>query len=248
MTMINALIVEDEKLARDLIRDYLRDHPDVKLLGEFEDGFSGLKAINEMKPDLVFLDIQMPKLSGFELLEVLDHIPVIIFTTAFDQYAIKAFEYNAVDYLLKPYSKERFAEAVNKSREKIASGDREGAGKMIAHMDKKEEVIHRVVVKSHSKIHVIPVDDIRYIEAQDDYVMVYTKDHKYLKQKTMKYFEAHLPPDDFVRIHRSYIARLSEIVQMQLYEKDSYVVILKDTTRLPVSKTGLPKLKEMLDF
>ena len=246
--MINAVIVEDEKLARDLIRDYLGEHPDISLLGEFEDGFSGLKAINEMKPDLVFLDIQMPKLSGFELLEVLDHIPVIIFTTAFDQYAIKAFEYNAVDYLLKPYSKERFAEAVNKSREKINSGDHEGAGKIVAHIDKKEEVIHRVVVKSRSKIHVIPVDDIRYIEAQDDYVMIYTREHKYLKQKTMKYFEAHLPADDFVRIHRSYIARLSEIAQMELYEKDSYVVILKDTTRLPVSKTGLPKLKGMLDF
>ena len=246
--MINALIVEDEKLARDLIKNYLSEHTDIQVIGEFEDGFSGLKAINEMKPDLVFLDIQMPKLSGFELLEVLDHIPVIIFTTAFDQYAIKAFEYNAVDYLLKPYSKERFAEALNKSREKISSGDRETAGKIIAHIDKKEEIIHRVVVKSRSKIHVIPVDDIRYIEAQDDYVMIYTRDHKYLKQKTMKYFEAHLPQEDFVRIHRSYIARLSEIAQMELYEKDSYIVILKDSTRLPVSKTGLPKLKEMLDF
>jgi len=246
--MINALIVEDEKLARDLIKNYLSEHEDISLLGEFEDGFSGLKAINEMKPDLVFLDIQMPKLSGFEMLEVLDHHPVIIFTTAFDQYAIKAFEYNAVDYLLKPYSKERFAEAVNKSRDKISSGDRAGAEKLVAHMDKKEEVIHRVVVKSRSKIHVIPVDDIRYIEAQDDYVMIYTSESKHLKQKTMKYFEAHLPPEDFVRIHRSYIARLSEIAQMELYEKDSYVVILKDSTRLPVSKTGLPKLKGMLDF
>ena len=246
--MINALIVEDEKLARDLIKNYLNEHTDINLLGEFEDGFSGLKAINEMKPDLVFLDIQMPKLSGFELLEVLEHNPVIIFTTAFDQYAIKAFEYNAVDYLLKPYSRERFAEAVNKSREKITAGDRDEAEKIVAHIDKKEEVIHRVVVKSRSKINVIPVDDIRYIEAQDDYVMIYTSDRKHLKQKTMKYFDAHLPPDDFIRIHRSYIARLSEIAQMELYEKDSYVVILKDSTRLPVSKTGLPKLKGMLDF
>ena len=246
--MINAIIVEDEKLARDLIKDYLSEHKDIRLLGEYEDGFSGLKAINEMKPDLVFLDIQMPKLSGFEMLEVLDHHPVIIFTTAFDQYAIKAFEYNAVDYLLKPFSRERFSDAVNKSREKISSGDREGAKKIVEHMDAKEEAIQRVVVKSRSKIHVIPVDDIRYVEAQDDYVMIYTRDHKYLKQKTMKYFENHLPPADFVRIHRSYIARLSEITQMQLYEKDSYVVILKDSTRLPVSKTGLPKLKGMLDF
>ncbi len=246
--MLKAIIVEDEKLARDLILEYLRDHPDIQVTGEYEDGFSGLKAINELKPDLVFLDIQMPKLNGFEMLEVLDHKPVIIFTTAFDQYAIKAFEFNAVDYLLKPYSQERFSEAVKKARERLVSGDVNITDKLINHIDKKPEIIHRVVVRSRSKIHVISVDEIRYIKAEDDYVMLYTGDGKFLKQKTMKYFEAHLPPEDFVRIHRSYIARLSEISQMQLYEKDSYIVILKDGTKLPVSKSGLPRLKDMLDF
>jgi len=246
--MLKAIIVEDEKLARDLILEYLRDHPDIQVTGEYEDGFSGLKAINELKPDLVFLDIQMPKLNGFEMLEVLDHKPVIIFTTAFDQYAIKAFEFNAVDYLLKPYSQERFSEAVKKARERLVSGDVNITDKLINHIDKKPEIIHRVVVRSRSKIHVISVDEIRYIKAEDDYVMLYTGDGKFLKQKTMKYFEAHLPPEDFVRIHRSYIARLSEISQMQLYEKDSYIVILKDGTKLPVSKSGLPRLKDILDF
>jgi two-component system LytT family response regulator len=246
--MITAIIVEDEKLARDLLRDYLKDHEDIKIIGEFEDGFSGLKAINELKPDLLFLDIQMPKLTGFEMLEVLDHVPAIIFTTAFDNYAIKAFEHNAIDYLLKPYSRLRFLEAIKKARERIGSGDMQITEKLLEHIDKKEEIIHRLVVRSGSKINVIPVDEIRYIQAEDDYVMIFTKDSKYLKQKTMKYFESHLSEQDFIRIHRSCIVRISEIVQMQLYEKDTYIVILKDGTKLPVSKGGYPHLKKMLDF
>lgn len=246
--MIKAIIIEDEELARDLIHSYLKDHPDIQIIGEYEDGFSGLKAINEMKPDLVFLDIQMPKLTGFEMLEVLDHKPAIIFTTAFNQYAIKAFELNAVDYLLKPYSHERFSEAVKKARKRLDAGDVENTNKLINHFDKQPEIIHRVVVRSRSKIHVVSVSELRYIKAEDDYVMLYAGDSKFLKQKTMKYFEAHLPPEDFVRIHRSYIVRLSEISQMQLYEKDSYIVILKDGEKLPVSKSGLPRLKNMLDF
>lgn len=246
--MIKAVIVEDEKLARDIIHNHLKDYPDIEVTGEYEDGFSGLKAINEMKPDLVFLDIQMPKLTGFELLEVLDHKPAIIFTTAFDQYAIRAFELNAVDYLLKPFSRDRFSEAIKKARGRLDSGGVDIAHKLIEHIDKQPERIHRVVVRSRSTIHVIPVDEIRYLQAEDDYVMIYTGDNKYLKQKTMKYFESHLPPEDFIRIHRSYIARLSEISQLQLYEKDSYIVILKNGIKLPVSKSGLPRLKTSLDF
>jgi two-component system LytT family response regulator len=246
--MIKAIIIEDEQLARDLIKDYLQEQKEIKLIGEFEDGFSGLKAINELRPDLVFLDIQMPKLTGFELLELLDHRPAIIFTTAYDQYAIKAFEHNTVDYLLKPFSKERFAEAVARASGRISKGGNDQLDKLVVHMEKAAESLHRVVVKTGSKINVIPVEDIRYIEAQDDYVMIYTPEKKYLKQRTMKYFEAHLPGEQFVRIHRSYIARISEIAHMELYEKDSYIVILKDGTKLPVSKTGLPKLKESLDF
>lgn len=246
--MIKTIIVEDEKLARDLIKDYLQNHVDFELIGEYEDGFSGLKAINEMKPDLIFLDIQMPKLTGFEMLEVLEHHPAIIFTTAYDQYALKAFEHNALDYLLKPYSKDRFDEAVGKARERVQAGDTESINRLMEHRDEQEDEIQRVVVKSRSRIHVIPVDEIIYLEAQDDYVMIYTLHTKHLKQKTMKFFEAHLPVEDFVRIHRSYIVRLSEIAQMQLYEKESYIVILKNGVKLPVSKSGLPKLKKKLDF
>jgi len=246
--MIKSLIIEDEKLARDLIRDYLIEFSEIVLAGEFEDGFSGLKAINELKPDLVFLDIQMPKLSGFELLELLDHKPAIIFTTAYDQYAIKAFEHNAVDYLMKPFSRDRFREAITKAIGRISKGDKEAVSKLVEHMDSAPEPIHRIVVKSGSKISVIPVADVMYVEAQDDYVMIYTKDKKYLKQKTMKYFEIHLPHNDFIRVHRSYIVRISEIAQMELYEKDSYIIILKDGVKIPVSRTGLPGLREVLDF
>ena len=246
--MIKTVIVEDEKLARDLIRDYLGGFEDFEILGEYEDGFSGLKAINEIKPDLVFLDIQMPKLTGFEMLELLEHHPAIIFTTAYDQYALKAFEHNALDYLLKPYSKERFEEAINKARERISSGDKELVERLVEHRDAQEEELHRIVVKSRSRIHVVPVADVIYLEAQDDYVMVYTRESRHLKQKTMKYFEAHLNAEEFVRIHRSYIVRVEEIAQMQLYEKDSYIVILKNGAKLPVSKTGLPKLKKQQDF
>ena len=246
--MIKTLIVEDEKLARDLIREYLGKYDDFEILGEFEDGFSGLKAINEMKPDLVFLDIQMPKLTGFEMLELLDHHPAIIFTTAYDQYALNAFEHNALDYLLKPYSEDRFEEALNKARERVKTGDKDSIGKLVEHRDELEEELHRIVVKSRSKISVIPVSEVLYLEAQDDYVMIYTRESKHLKQKTMKFFESHLPADEYVRIHRSYIVRIEEISQMQLYEKDSYIVILKNGTKLPVSKTGLPRLKKQLDF
>ncbi len=247
--MIKTVIVEDEKLARDLVRDYLGRHEDFEIIGEYEDGFSGLKAINELKPDLVFLDIQMPKLTGFEMLELLEHNPAIIFTTAYDQYALKAFEHNAVDYLLKPYSAERFDESINKARDRVKTGgDQKSIKQLLAHQDKQEETLHRVVVKSRSKIHVIPVENIIYLEAQDDYVMIYTPESKHLKQKTMKFFESHLPQEEFVRIHRSYIVRISEIAQMQLYEKESYIVILKNGTKLPVSKTGLPRLKSQLDF
>ncbi len=247
--MVKTIIVEDEKLARDLIKDYIETHEDFEIIGEYEDGFSGLKAINELKPDLIFLDIQMPKLTGFEMLEVLEHHPAIIFTTAYDQYALKAFEHNALDYLLKPYSKDRFDEAVEKARERVQSGDTAGSiARLVEHRDQEDDEIHRVVVKSRSRIHVIPVDDIIYLEAQDDYVMIYTLQSKHLKQKTMKFFEAHLPVEDFVRIHRSYIVRLSEIAQLQLYEKESYIVILKNGVKLPVSKSGLPRLKKKLDF
>lgn len=248
MNKINAIIVEDEKLARELLKNYLKDHNNINLVEECSDGFSGIKAIQEHKPDLVFLDIQMPKLTGFEMLELLDYTPCIIFTTAYDQYAIKAFEHNAIDYLLKPFPKDRFAAALEKAVDKIKN--KEGDDEKIKNLseDTLEEHLRRVVVKSHQKINVFPVENIRYIESQDDYVMIYTTESKHLKQKTMKFFENHLDPDQFVRIHRSYIVNVEFIVQLEPYEKDNYVCVLKDGTKLKVSQSGLKILKQRLHF
>jgi len=248
---LQTLIIEDEELARNLLRSYLKDHPDIEVIGECENGFDGVKAINEKKPDLVFLDIQMPKITGFEMIELLDFKPQIIFTTAYDQYALKAFELNAVDYLLKPFSKDRMLSAIEKVQHRIQSGE-DNAEKLeeLTNLRPGEDFIDRVVVKDRHKIHIITVDKIRYIESLDDYVMIYTTEGRHMKQKTMKYFENNLDPKNFIRIHRSYIVQVDNIAEIQQYEKESYIVILKDTakTKLKVSKTGYKKIKEVLHF
>jgi two-component system LytT family response regulator len=248
MEIVRALIIDDEQLARQLIRNYLKPHSEIEIVGECENGFEGARNIAELKPDLVFLDIQMPKLNGFEMLELIDNPPEIIFITAHNDYAIRAFEMNAVDYLLKPYSQERLISAVQKAAEKIKSG----AGK-----DKKiEQLIHqplsekmeRIVVKTGTKIKVIPVDKINYFEAQDDYIMLYTDEGKHLKQGTMKYYEDHLDTSKFIRVHRSYIVRIEQVVQLEPYSKDNYLLKLKNGTALKVSRNGLKNLKDKLNF
>ena len=245
---LRTIIVEDEELARKLMKTFLQENEHIELIAECENGFEGVKMINELKPDLVFLDIQMPKITGFELLELLEHKPQIIFATAYDQYALKAFEFNAADYLLKPYSKERLYEAVEKVVERVkAEGVETDVAEKVSDFPK-EEFLERIVVKDRHKIHIIPIDQIRYIESMDDYVMIYTKEGRHMKQKTMKYFETGLDPNNFVRIHRSYIVKVEEINEIQQYEKESYIVILHDKTKLKVSKTGYKNLKEILNF
>ncbi len=245
---LRTIIVEDEELARNLMRSFLNSNDKIEIIGECENGFEGIKAINELKPDLVFLDIQMPKITGFEMLELLDHKPQIIFATAYDQYALKAFEFNAADYLLKPYSKDRLFEAVEKVAAKIEKdGKTSDVAEKISNFPR-EEYLDRIVVKDRHKINIIPVDQIRYIESMDDYVMIYTKTGRHLKQKTMKYFEAALDPKNFTRIHRSYIVKVDEINEIQQYEKESYIVILHDKTKLKVSKTGYKNLKGVLNY
>jgi len=245
---LQTIIVEDEELARDLLKSFLAKIENIELIAECENGFDGVKMINELKPDLVFLDIQMPKITGFEMLELLEHKPRIIFTTAYDQYALKAFEYNAADYLLKPYSPERLKEAVAKVIERIQTEGKESNVAEKVSEFPREEYLERVVVKDRSKIHIAPVDAVRYIESMDDYVMIYTTEGRWMKQKTMKYFESALNPNDFVRIHRSYIVKVNEIAEIQQYEKESYMVILHDKTKLRVSKTGYKNLKGVLNF
>ncbi len=242
------LIVDDEELARTIIRKYLADFDTIEIVGECGNGFEGIKMINENKPDIVFLDIQMPKISGFEMLELIENPPIIIFTTAYDKYALKAFEVNAVDYLLKPFSQERFSESVNKA---ITLLKNKAAGskpveKLVNYNSSQKEYLERVVVKDGTKVFVIPCNKIKYIEAQDDYVMIYFASGKFLKQKTMKFFEEHLSEKEFIRVHRSYIVALSQINKIEQIQKDSYQIILKDGEKIPVSKTGYSKLKKLL--
>ena len=247
---IKAIIIEDEKLARDLLAGYLSDFDRIEVIGEYDNGFSGLKAINELHPDVIFLDIQMPKLTGFEMLELLEYRPEIIFTTAYDQYAIKAFEQNALDYLLKPYSRERFTEAIDKLFERIDTDENKGGhlARIRKHFEESEETIYRVVIKKSGKIHVISTDKIDYFEAQDDYVMIYTPSERFLKQQTMKYFEKHLNSDAFIRVHRSYIVNVQSIDRIEPYEKTNFILILKNGSKVPVSRSGMQVLKEKLGF
>ncbi len=244
---LTAIIVDDETLAREIIKKYLGKYSQIDLLAECSNGFEGFKQINELKPDILFLDVQMPKLTGFEMLEILDNIPSVIFTTAYDQYAIKAFEVNAVDYLLKPYSEARFDEAITKLLIKLSAKQNEPIQNIQENFPLLPEYIERIVIKDGQKIFIVPVNDVIYIEAQDDYVMIYTPESKYLKQKRMKYYEDKLNPDSFIRIHRSYIVKIDYIKRLELFEKETYRVILKNEKVLPVSKSGYSKLKDILN-
>ena len=246
--MIKTIIIDDEAPARELIRHYLKDFSEIDVLGEFGDGFVGARAIQDLKPDLVFLDIQMPKLTGFEMLELIEEPPVIIFSTAYDQYALQAFEIHAADYLLKPYSKERFVAAVNKAIERVSEqgkGTRTVAA-VLSSVEENPEILQRIAVKNRHKIDVIPVVDIIYIEAEDDYVMIHTAATKFLKEKTMKFMESHLDPNQFIRIHRSFIVNAEFIQRLEIYEKESYAVLLKNGKSLRASTSGYKLLKERL--
>ncbi len=251
MKSIRTVIIDDEAPAREILRFYLKDFPDIEIIAECADGFSGLKTISSLKPELVFLDIQMPRLTGFELLEVMTEKPVIIFTTAYDQFAIKAFEMNAIDYLLKPYPKERLSSAVKKASEKIGrikESDPGSPDDLFQKLPAPASPLNRIVVRKGSSINLITIDQVKYIEAQDDYVMIYHSAGKALKQQSMKFFEENLPGNDFVRVHRGYIVRVSEIKKIEPYGKDNHVAVLNTGEKLPVSRAGYKHLKEELNF
>ena len=250
MEKIRIIIIDDEAPAREIIKHYLKEVDSTEVIAECADGFSGLKSISFMKPDLVFLDIQMPRLTGIELVEVLTEKPEIIFTTAYDQFAIKAFELNAVDYLMKPFPKRRFLEAVDKAIDKIRSGKGNNgpASQLLSKKAEPSSPVNRIVVRKGNAINLIPVEQIRYVEAQDDYVMIYHTGGKALKQQTMKFYDANLPKDSFARIHRSYIVKIEEINRIEPYTKDNYVAILHSGDKLPVSRAGYKHLKEELNF
>jgi two-component system LytT family response regulator len=223
----------------------LQSYPEIVVVAECSDGFEGLKAISQFKPDFIFLDIQMPKISGFEMLELVDQPPGVIFTTAFDEYAIKAFEVSAVDYLLKPIEKDRFDMAIQKLLSKAS--EIENKNKELLDMAALSPAQHnRVVVKKNGVIKIINVADIHYIEADDDQVKLSTVEGAFFKNKTMSFFEKTLDSSQFIRIHRSYIINLSQVTKIELKEKESYIVLLKSDIWLPVSKTGYLKLKASL--
>ena len=244
--MIKALIIDDEKLARDVIRAYLKDHSDIEVVQECANGFEGVKAVHEHNPDLIFLDVQMPKLTGFEMLELLDSMPVIIFSTAYDEFALKAFEKSAADYLLKPYAEGRFNEAVEKAKQRI-----KGSGEdrdLVSKIHESGEELDRIVVRLGSKIVIISLDKIDFIEAQDDYVAIHSEGKKYLKQLTMKYLESSLPKSQFLRVHRSFIVSINSIDRLEAVSKDSYLALLKSGDKISVSRSGYGALKDALNF
>jgi two-component system, LytTR family, response regulator len=244
--MQKVIIIDDEPLARAVIKEYLQQHPQLQLADECGNGFEGVKAIQQLNPDLVFLDVQMPKITGFEMLELLDNPPHIIFTTAFDEYAIQAFEANAVDYLLKPFSQERFNKAISKWNESKATKQPHAAEQLLDKMRRHPSHAQRVVVKTGTRIKIIPLQDIHYLEAADDYVKITTQEGSFLKKSTMSYFENMLDASFFIRTHRSYIINIQQITRIDPYEKENHIAILKSGAKIPVSRSGYPKLKLML--
>ncbi|QHS60370.1 LytR/AlgR family response regulator transcription factor [Chitinophaga agri] len=243
--MIKAVIIDDEPLAREVVKEYLTSFSQIAVMQECGDGFEGLKAIQQQQPDIIFLDVQMPKINGFEMLELVEALPAVIFTTAFEEHAIRAFEVNAIDYLLKPFSKERFDKAVQKWLDRRAADELQTAN-LLETAGASPIQSNRIVVKINGKIKIIPVQEIHYLEAADDYVKIVTPEGTFLKNKTMQFFEKSLDPQQFARVHRSYMLNVNQVTRIEPYEKENHLAILKTGAKVPVSKTGYPRLKAAL--
>ncbi len=236
------IIIDDEELARALVTRYVEAYPMLDIVATCSNGFEGLKAIEEHQPDLVFLDIQMPKLTGFEMLELVEKQPLVVFTTAYDAFAIKAFEENAIDYLLKPFSADRFDKSIQKALDLLAL--KAPLPKIGEEIQLQKEGLDRIAIKQGSKIHIFSTEHVFYIESNGDYVLIHTNEGRFIKEKTMKYYETNLDSRSFVRIHRSYIVNVNYIQRIENFEKDSHVVILKNDVRLKVSAEGYKLLRK----
>ncbi|MGN6569322.1 MAG: LytR/AlgR family response regulator transcription factor [Flavipsychrobacter sp.] len=245
--MYKVILIDDEPLARQLIKGFLQAYPQVEVVAECADGFEGFKAIQEYKPDLVFLDVQMPRVNGFEMLELVDEPPAVIFTTAFDEYAIKAFEAHAIDYLLKPILKDRFTKAMQKWLQQAESKQTQLTG-TVSPSEVYEGYQHRIVVKDNGLIRIIPAQEIHYLEANDDYVKIVTKEGSYLKKSTLSHIEQTLDPQQFVRVHRSYLVPVGQLMRIEPYEKESHIALLQCGAKIMVSKSGMTKLKTLLGW
>ena len=243
---VRAIIIEDEELARQILREMLKPHPEVEIVGECANGFDAVKMVPELKPDLLFLDVQMPKLDGFEVLELIGNERAVIFVTAYDQHALRAFEVHAVDYLLKPFSAERFEAALERAKQRLGQEVLPVPAALAAAARETGHYLERIVVKDGARVQIIPVAKLDYVEAQDDYVSLASQGKKYLKQQTISSLEAGLDPKNFLRIHRSCIVNLERVSRLEPYMKDSHVVTLTDGTRLPVSRTGYARLRALL--
>ena len=249
---LRVIVVDDEPLARAVVREFLGSHADVTIVAECGNGFDAVKAVTELTPDLMLLDVQMPKLDGFEVLELLGRSVPVIFTTAYDKYALRAFEVHAVDYLLKPFSEERLAEALTRARTRLAareSGDDKSDVDVEAFVSEarpRQGPLQRVLIRDGAQVHVIAVDRIDFVEAQDDYVSFVAEGKSFLKDQTMGAVEAALDPLRFVRIHRSYLLNVERIARVELYAKDSRIAILRDGRKLPVSRAGYQRLAKLL--
>jgi two-component system, LytTR family, response regulator len=251
---IRTIIVDDEDLARQVMREFISKHEDIEVIAECANGFEAVKAVMEMKPDLLFLDIQMPKLDGFEVLELIGNETAVIFVTAYDSYAIKAFGVHAVDYLLKPYGADRFSGALERAKERLSN---KAGGKMATELPLPADLsasaraplqhLDRIAVRDGTKVFIIPVAKVDYIEAQDDYLAIAADGKKHLKQQTISSLEQALDPARFLRVHRSYIVNMEKVARVEPYAKDSHVAVLANGAQIPVSRSGYARLKEILD-
>ncbi len=262
MTPLRVALVDDEAPARMLLREFLAGDPGVDVVAECANGFEAVKAVAELRPDVLFLDVQMPKLDGFEVLDLVGRDVAIVFTTAYDEYALKAFDVHAVDYLLKPFGRDRLVEALGRVRERL--GARAAAPATAAPGTAAPEAaapetaalataarapgawLTRIVIRDGADVHVIPIDRVDYVEAQDDYVAVHAGERPRLKEQTLASLEAQLDPRRFVRVHRSYLLNLDRLARLEAVSKDARMAILRDGRRLPVSRSGFARLQELL--
>jgi two-component system LytT family response regulator len=240
--MIKTLIVDDEPLAAGLVKEFLSAYPQFEVVAICHDGFEALKAIQLFQPELIFLDIQMPKITGFELLELLENPPAVLFTTAFDQYAVQAFDVKGIDYLVKPFSEARFAQAITR----FLSQQKTKIVPEAVDYPVSEERNKRIVVRVKNEIKIIQTQEVRYFEAEDDYISIHTQEGKFLKKMTMKQLEESLDPEKFARVHRSYLVNLQEVAGLEPYEKESYLLRLRSGQKIPVSKSGYARLRQVL--
>jgi two-component system LytT family response regulator len=243
---LRVVIVDDEAPARMLLRELLSAHADLEIVGECANGFEAVKAVSEHRPDLMLLDIQMPKLDGFEVLELMGDGPLVIFVTAYDEYAIRAFDVHAVDYLLKPFSANRLDEALERSRTRLRTRETTPVAEIVAAVRPRSERLERILIRDRGDVHVIPVDKIDFVESQDDYIAVKALGKTFLKDQTLADLETRLDAGRFVRIHRRFILNVSRLARIELSATDSRSAILTDGTELPISKAGYARLRELL--